>query len=121
MAAGDMQGARQTAASIPVEPVKSDVLRAIAEQGASAKAKALSRIAVAQATDGDFQSALQTAASIQKDATKAAALRSIAEAQAKAGYAKNALAWAEKEPSPLLKTHALLGAANGIMERKHGK
>ena len=119
--AGDVKGALQTAAIIPSEQIKSEVMQAIADESASAKAKALSRIAVTQATDGDFQSALQTAASIQKDATKAEALRSIAHAQAKAGHAQGALAWAEKEPSPLFKTYALLGAASGILERKHEK
>jgi hypothetical protein len=45
-------------------------------------------------------------------------LSHIAEAQAETGAEKEALAWAAKQDSALLKTQALLGIAKGLAQRQ---
>ncbi len=84
------------------------------------KAAVLLRVAVVQAREGNVKEALQTASKIALADTPFSC-RGIAEALAKTGDAKAAIEWASKLTSPSSKAYALLGIAEGILERKLGR
>jgi tetratricopeptide (TPR) repeat protein len=100
--AGAIDGALQTLAAV--------------EEGET-RDYALEEIALAQAKAGDFAAALQNAASVGRRLQIYVLLRRIATEQAKAGDVEEALAWARKEDSPERKTWALVGVAEGLLER----
>lgn len=76
------------------------------------------RIAEAQAKAGNFDAALQTIRSANaRVLVYSRSLREIATQQAKAGDATAAAAWARLEGDPMARAAALLGVAEGILER----
>ncbi|MEE9233962.1 MAG: tetratricopeptide repeat protein [Candidatus Acidoferrales bacterium] len=78
----------------------------------------LVEVATAQAKAGDFDAALQTLRSANaRMLVYAQTLREIATQQAKAGDATAAAAWARLEGDPMARAAALLGVAEGILER----
>jgi hypothetical protein len=99
---GDVPGALRTAAHIG-DP--------------SDKFRAWQDIARAQAKAGDAAGALQTASTIEDPSDKARAWREIAKVQAKVGDTQGALSWGAAESQDFLKANALLGVAEGILER----
>ena len=78
----------------------------------------LSVVADKQAQSGDWRGARQTAALFRDDQrTSRTMIQGLCQLQAKAGDVSAALAWAEQEKEPLAKAAALLGVAEGILER----
>jgi rhomboid family GlyGly-CTERM serine protease len=75
----------------------------------------LSALAPVQARQGDVPGALATLARIADDSWRGSAANEVAAAQARAGQAAEALHWASRETSPLVKSQALLGVAEGIL------
>ena len=93
---------------------------------------ALRSIAAAQARAGDVSGALQSATAIMDGVTQISALKDIAAAQARAGDANGALGWItnyKKGPAsdvlaqitgdtlPRVKAYALVGVAEGMLDR----
>jgi len=91
-------------------------LRVVSEL-ADERGRVLARWALApvQARHGDVTGALATLAGITDESRQADAARQIAAAQAQGGQAVEAVAWASRETSSLVKSHALLGVAEGIL------
>jgi hypothetical protein len=82
----------------------------------------------AQAKAGEVKGALETLAQIQDDQGKAVALgykpfalEGLLQAQVKAGDERGALALAARQPSPVLKVHALLAIASVKSNQKAPK
>ena len=101
--AGDIQGAFDTLVTIQedklgIERAKQDVIAPLSETG-------------------DITRALQLASTLLVNVEKAKALRVIARAHAKKAQPREVLAWIHQETAPLPKAYALLGAAEGILER----
>ena len=103
--AGDIEGARRMADKIAQtdNPTANAVLAEIVE---------------AQATRGDIKSAILLADSLDKKRAfeKAPALRAIAAARVKAGESQQPYDWALAQPTPIEKSYALLGVAEGLLE-----
>ena len=138
LARGDVKGAQTTLVLLPpisqtfvLGEVAAAQVRAGDVAGALAMARAvrgddygpmaLRDVAIAQAAVGDVAAARHTAATIG-DArfeyqTTAEALRQISAIQAKAGDFKGAVAAALAQTAPAPKAFALLGAAQGLLDR----
>jgi tetratricopeptide (TPR) repeat protein len=149
--AGDLRGALKTAESISDEYPKGKAMKAMvaarlrasdpngatktAESIASVawRVESLLEIAKFQAKGGDrasadktFQKAYQEAENVRDEEAgigniRNAILSQIVKAQAEAGEEKKALAWTAKQTSPLLKTQALLGIAQGLAPLKEAQ
>ncbi|MFZ0878557.1 MAG: hypothetical protein WA002_03620, partial [Candidatus Acidiferrales bacterium] len=105
--AGNIAGARTTAAALPNDYDTSDVAGAVA-------------IALARA--GDYKAGLATADTLLDTDRRAwsfriFAVRGIARAQAEAGDVAGAKAWIATLNSPALEASALMGAAEGLMAK----
>jgi hypothetical protein len=72
----------------------------------------------ARARVGDWFGSRKALASLDDKVLKANHLEDVAREQAKAGEARDARSWAEAETDDLLRAHALLGVARGIIERE---
>ena len=138
LARGDVKGAQTTlvllppisqtfvlgevaAAQVRVGDVAGALAMARAVRGDDYGPMALRDVAIAQAAVGDVAAARHTAATIG-DArfeyqTTAEALRQISAIQAKAGDFKGAVAAALAQTAPAPKAFALLGAAQGLLDR----
>jgi RNA polymerase sigma factor (sigma-70 family) len=120
--AGDLKGGRQTA-----DAIKSVFWRvASLTEIAKAEAKAGDRAAAAKTFQQALDAAGKDGADVSDDAPGMSGLRNgalclIAQARAEAGEEKEALAWAAKQSSPLLKAQALLNVARGIALRKEAE
>lgn len=79
---------------------------------------ALTQIAVAYAKSGNMKEALQIAASVVDDYWKPIVYRWIAKTQASHGDEKKAVAWIDKQESLVVKLYALLGVAEGILDKQ---
>jgi hypothetical protein len=146
--AGDLKGARKIADTISEEYYKGEALHAImtahlnagdlktateiAEANVSVKWRIESLLAIAKfrarkegraAADKIFQKLFQEAKNVRDEEPQMGNLRNavlsyIVQAQAETGAEKEALAWAAKQDSALLKTQALLGIAKGLAQRQ---
>jgi hypothetical protein len=74
-------------------------------------------IAESQAIAGEIPMALGTVAMIERDFEKGEGFRRVAYAQADAGDATNALSWGATQGRSLSNGYALLGIAEGLLER----
>lgn len=101
-AAGDLQGALHA-----IEAIPNDRIRAFA----------LEDIVAMQIEMGDLQRAVQTAISIREDSEGANTMRKVARAQARARDVRGALSWSLKQTASNRKALALLGIAEGTLER----
>jgi len=100
---GDLSGALATAA---------ETVEAI-----GARLGALERIAWTQVAANDVPAALQTASKLPDSPRRGGTLRHMAKLEAQAGDAASALSWASTRGSPRLEAAALLGIAEGLIER----
>ncbi len=133
--AGDTQGAFQTAAIIQNNSEKALILRGITEAQARVgdlrgalqtadsiqddlrKADALTGIAMAQLKSGDLRGSLLTTLIIQRGPRSALILRSVAKGYARSGAVQDDFVWFIDQCPPLLRSSALLGWAEGILEQ----
>jgi tetratricopeptide (TPR) repeat protein len=67
---------------------------------------------------GDWEAGRHAALSLSDEILRANHIEGLAFEQAKAGETRNALAWAQAQTAPLLRAHAFLGVARGIIERR---
>lgn len=78
---------------------------------------ALHGIALSQTRAGDIPGSLATASVIGSEVSRAKAYKEIAAAQTQRGDMEKARLWINKLASPIEKTSALLGVANGLLEK----
>ena len=135
---GDFEGALGMAASIPNALLREEawagIAVALAQSGDLGAAErtlapvedpdirgyALEAIAPEQAKAGDFAGAVRSATVSWEeghDLGKGRTLQRVAALQAKAGEGQQALAWARRLPSTEVRTWALIGLAEGLLER----
>jgi len=132
--AGDQTGALHTAKLIPAEINRSRVVMHIAiaqarsgnVQGAIETVKyiddplrrnmVLHDIAFTRAKDGDSPGALATARGIGSELGRGRAYRTIAAVQTQRGKMEQARCWINTLTSPIEKSSALLGVANGLLD-----
>jgi tetratricopeptide (TPR) repeat protein len=137
--AGDTQGAFQTVAMIQNNPDKADILQGIAQAQAtkgdvraalrtvssikdeSRNADAVTSIAMIQISSGDLTAALLTTLLIKSGPLSAQILRSIAKAQARDNNIQDDFVGFIDQCPPLLRSSALLGWSEGILERATGQ
>ncbi len=143
LTSGDMPGALQSVATIPrigkslalrelaaAQAKLGDVQSALRTAGSiqddsqAWQPWAFRDIAVAQAAAGDLQGAIRTVDMIQdvrfEYVLSGSAARWVVGAQAKRGDVRAALEWADNQKSAARKALALLGVAEGILERVSG-
>ncbi len=116
---GALKAAQQTAATIPSVYWRVETLAEIAK----AQARSGDRAAAALSFKKASEEAGDEGANVRDDepglgGLRNAALCRVAQARAEAGEVKEALAWAAKQSSPLLKTHALINVARGLALRQ---
>ncbi|HEY7158811.1 MAG TPA: sigma factor-like helix-turn-helix DNA-binding protein, partial [Gemmataceae bacterium] len=149
--AGDTKGARKTAEAIPEEYDKGKALNEIvivhlnagdlkaamelAEATESVQWRIESLLAIAKsharkeenaAADKIFQKVYQEAKNVRDVERRELGVRNnvlshIVQTQAEMGAEKEALAWAAKQDSALLKAQALLGIAKGLAQRQQAR
>ncbi|HEY7156402.1 MAG TPA: sigma-70 family RNA polymerase sigma factor [Gemmataceae bacterium] len=115
LSAGDPKAATEIAESIESVACRIESLLEIAKFRARKEGRA--------AADKIFQKVFQEAKNVRDEEPQMGNLRNavlshIVQAQAETGAEKEALAWAVKQDSALLKTQALLGIAKGLAQRQ---
>jgi hypothetical protein len=116
---GDLKGGLQTAAAIQSVFWRVTALAEIAK----AQAKAGDRAAAAETFRKAFAETGKEGENVRDEEPGRGGLRNgalclIVRAQAEAGQEEEAITWAAKQPSPLLKAQALLSIAQGMAPRK---
>jgi len=134
--AGDVAGAVALAMALPDDTTRADGLRrvvAVLADGRNfADARRIAagirndrlrdgawlRVAAAQADAGDVTAAIEAINQVRDGAMQAAGVERVTRAWAHGGDTAGALAWARALPMPLSRARALVGIADGILERR---
>jgi tetratricopeptide (TPR) repeat protein len=99
----------------------SDALKTADTAGGSERIRAYGRIANLLTAKGDLSGAQQTISAMEKEwlsfLETEGVVRKLAKAKAKVGDETGALSWGRKQDSDYAKAHALLGVADGLLDR----
>jgi len=90
---------------------------AVPQEGSAENPSPLNSVVLIQTEIGDVPGALHIAGGLPNATLRAGALEKIAKIQAQAGDPTGALSWVAAQTEPLLGASALLGVAEGLIER----